>query len=449
MEVLLIIAVVFAFSTAAFWMWSCRRTQKIREQLQKPLMGLPVELESLWKENRLWDFANKNSVVIGTGALTTAQALFHLAKIDDGAMEAIDKIYAPGVENSFEEIAGHIGGLSGRSAAAWEGGLAKYKGEVGETQIAEHLAAKGHHVELAEPNQHGWDAIVDGQNVNFKAGTDPSHIQQHLNEYPDIPVITVSEQLGNFDDNEMVHCLPHISGEEIERLTAATMEGLVDTTSLYEEIPLAAGLIAAVKNFKPVIQGKSDIKFAAKNTLVDGVSVGTGATVGAFFGSFIPVPVLGTIGGSIVGGWLGRSFSKSHKEVELNKAKAKFDESLRLFCEVYVQGLKMKADSLRNSAENQHTASFFKRYFLPAPSDLILKEISDAYRKWADTCVSLLQKWNNATKEGENGTKARVELLKEGTNESVYEPRLNLAKINVEAAMKQVEGELRRLGYLK
>lgn len=447
MQIFIATTSVFIIAVATFFEWRRKRLQQIRIQLQKPLKGLPAEHEDQWGKNRIWEFTKGNSVVLATGAFTTAQAIFHLNKIDDQALEVIDKIYSPGVENSLEEIANHILELGGRSSAALEGGKSLYKGHLGEVKFAEHLAAKGHHVELAKsPNQPGWDALVDGQKVNFKAGTDPSHIQQHLNEYPEIPVFTISEQQGNFDSDERVTCFSDLSGEEIEHVTEATMEGIVGATSLCEGMPFALAFFSTVKNFKPVIQGKCDVKFAAKNTVVETASVGGLMFLGGCIGGATLGP-FGALAGSLVCGLVGRRFSKTYTEKELNIAIDKVNESLSAYAEAFLLGLRTKADSLRESSKEIRPPFSWKRLVLPSPSDLIRREISEAYSCWANRCVLRFDELHAKMETKNGGKETGLQLLNNGDEEIVYAPTIVSAKNNVVAANKQFDIEAKRLGY--
>lgn len=434
------------------------RLRRIRQQLQRPLEGLPLELSESWSKSRVWQFASQHFVVGGTVAFSTAQALFHLNRMDGQALDAIDTIYQPGVENSFDEIVEHLRGLDSGAEAAWAGGLAAYKGRLGEEYIAESLEAAGHHVELATAtNQAGWDALVDGQAVNFKAGLDTGHIEDHLARYPDIPVITVAEQGEAFADNSMVTCLTGVSGEEIEQTTEAAMESVVDATDFGLDIPMVTLAIAAAKNFKPVLGGHTDFGTATVNTAADTAGVGLGAAAGAKAGAMAgafggPVGVVaGSIVGGLVGAMGGRSIAKGFKEKALNKARSDYDTGVTKYGHAYATALYAKADQLNTTALSYERPLSVWRFFRPAPSDLLRKELQAAYSNWAAHCrehaKQLIEQQATRAPNDEPYHAMGDQLLQQAPKEAVYHPQIESALTRIRESVARIIAEKRRLGY--
>ena len=434
------------------------RLRRIRQQLQRPLEGLPPELSESWSKNRVWRFASEYSVVGGTVAFSTAQALFHLNRMDGQALDAIDTIYQPGVENSFAEIVEHLRGLDSGASGAWTGGVAAYKGRLGEEYLAESLEAAGHHVELATAtNQAGWDALVDGQAVNFKAGLDASHIEAHLDRYPDIPVITVAEQGEAFADNSMVTCLTGVSGEEIEQTTEAAMESVVDATDFGLDIPMVTLAIAAAKNFKPVLGGHSDFGTATMNTATDTAGVGLGAAAGAKAGAMVgafggPIgAVAGSIFGGLVGAMGGRSIAKGFKEKALNKARSDYDTGVTQYGHAYAKALYAKADQLDTTALSHERPFSFWRFFRPAPSDLLRKELQAAYSNWAAHCrqhaKQLIEQQASRAPKVDPYHALGDQLVQQGPKEAVYHPKVEGALTRIRESVDRIIAENRRLGY--
>lgn len=435
------------------------RLRRIRQQLQRPLEGLPPELNEAWSKNRVWRFASQHSVVGGTVAFNTAQALYHLNRMDGHAFDAIDAIYQPGVENSFGEIVEHLRGLDSAADEAWTGGIATYKGRLGEEYIAESLEAAGHHVELAtSTNRAGWDAVVDGQAVNFKAGLDTGHIQEHLARYPDIPVITVAEQGEAFADNPMVTCLTGVSGEEIEQTTEAAMESVVDATDFGLDIPMVTLAIAVTKNFKPVLGGHSDLGTATMNTATDTAGVGLGAAAGAKAGAMAgafggPIGVVaGLIIGVLVGAIGGRSIAKGFKEKALNKARSDYDAEVTQYGQTYVTALYAKADQLDKTALSYERPLSIWRFFRPALSDLIHQELQAAYTNWAAHCrhhaEQLIEQQASRAPKDDPYHAMGDQLVQQGPEEAVYHPKIESALERVRESLTRVLEEKRRLGYI-
>tara|TARA_B110001469_G_scaffold126356_1_gene143794 strand:+ start:24 stop:1403 length:1380 start_codon:yes stop_codon:yes gene_type:complete len=435
------------------------RVRRIRKQLEQPFKDLPPELGEAWSKNRLWKFASEHSVVGGTAAFTTAQALFHLNRIDGTVLDSIDTIYQPGIENSFPEILSHLHSKSAAGEASFAGAVNKYKGEVGELHIAEYLESAGHHVELAaSTNQVGWDAIVDGQLVNFKAGLGMDHIQKHLEDFPNIPVITVAEQAATFSDNTMVTCLGDVSGEEIAQATEDAMSSVVDATDFGLEIPLVTLALSAAKNFKPVIDGHSNLSTAAINTSVDTAGIGIGGMAGAKAGALAGAfggPV-GMVAGSILGGLAGaiggRSIAKGYKEKALNKYLFEYENRVGKYGYAYIGALEEKAISLESTADHYMRPFSFWRFLVPAPSDLIRADLRATYLKWARRCRGDAYRLVNPSSSNYQSEQplnsVGAILLKEGPSEPVYHPKVESSLTRIRESVDQIITEKRRLGYM-
>ena len=444
--------------TALACLLRARRLRLLREKLQKPLADLPPELEASWKQHRIWKFASKHSVILGTGAFTTAQALFHLNRMDGQVFDAIDTIYKPGIENSFSDIVSHLRDLDGASTGAWDGAVAAYKGRLGEEYMAEYLSAAGHHVEFAaSTNQAGWDALVDGQAVNFKAGTEVGHIQEHLDKYPEIPVITVAEQGESFADNAMVTCLTGVSGQEIEQTTEAAMESVVDLTDFAMDIPLVTLAFATAKNFKPAFSGHSDLTTAAVNTATDTAGVGIGAAAGAKAGALAGALAgpIGAVAGSIIGGlagaMTGRSIARGFKEKDLRAAQADYDSAVTDYGHAYANALRAKANQLEATAQSMERSHTLWRFWRPRPSDLIREDMQAAYLNWAQHCRKLAtQHTEGAAQETQADDVYKAvgdQLLRDGPLEPVYHKRIERAIARIRETIQHVTDEQRRLGY--
>ena len=280
----------------------------LRKQLRKPVKGIPKKLKETWKNYKLWDHAPEHLIGAGTVGISAAQVLYHIEQINPGVINAIDDIYRPDMFNSFEELVTHLSEIEGSGSAAWDGALSTYKGRFGEELMAEYLRNNGHVVSLAEStNQEGWDAVVDGHVVNFKAGLSSEHINEHLGKFPNIPVMTVAEHSNTFESSSQVTVLNEISGHEIEALTKDTMEHALELENIIFDMPAITVALACARNFTPFFQGKSDFSTAIKNTSVDSVAIGGGSLTGGLIGFSIgtPIPVIGNILGGLIGAAVG------------------------------------------------------------------------------------------------------------------------------------------------
>lgn len=434
-----------------------RRLREIREQLARPFEGLPPELAKSWTQSRIWKYAPDKFVVGGTVAFTTGKALFHLNRIDGSVLDAVDQIYQPGVENSFTEILGHLRETAGGSDAAWTGAVSAYKGRLGEDYMAEYLDGVGHHVEMATAtNQEGWDAVVDGQLVNFKAGIGADHIEVHLERFPEIPVITVAEQSTAFADNDMVTCLDNVSGEEIADATETALSSMVEATDFGLDIPFITLALSTARNYKPLLSGYSDFGTATRNTITDtaGIGIGgaagakTGALVGAFAG---PLGMFaGTIVGGLIGAMGGGAIAQGFKERALDQAKSEYEGRIRDYEKTYTAALKDKALSLEKTAQSYERRFSLRRFFWPLPSDVLRDELKAAYLNWASDCrryAEELTKQIRSEKWEQRPFKdLGIDPKQRGPKEPVYHPKVQRSLALVHKGLEQIRLEKRNLG---
>ncbi len=430
----------------------------IRKQFHRPFAGIPDELKQAWARHRVWKFAKAN-VIEGTAiGINTGQILYHLSQIDDRVLAAIDRIHDPSRVNSYQEILAHISEKNDQGASVWEGAINNYKGTVGEAFIAENLRASGHFVTMAASNsQEGWDAVVDGEHVNFKSGLGTQHIQEHLDRFPDIPVITVAEQADFFEDNPDVTCLQDVSGEQIADATESTMESAIGMGDFDIDIPLVTLALSSTRHFTPVFQGTSDIGTAVKYTAADTAGVGFGAAAGAKAGALIgafggpPGAAIGTVLGGIVGVMGGRHLAKSFKETALREALATIDMQIAEYSKAYIDGLYQKAIALEGSAKKLRRKFSIVRFFAPTPGDLMRSDLRHAYRNWANACRELAGTLRMRAIAGDdespNFASLGRDLLGNPPEESVYSKAVAEVLCAIRNTANQIQQEKLKLGY--
>lgn len=438
MEFSIVIAVL-AILVLGYMKWREKKIEQIKQDLSKPLSGLEQAVEDKWKKNRLWDFVGENSVVFGTSAFTTAQALYHYNNIDDQVFEVFDKVYEPEVENTVEYFTETF---SNYSDGGRLGALSNLKGHVGEHCMADYLREKGHHVVLAPPNQEGWDATVDGQKVNFKSGTDSSHIDEHLRTHPDIPVITVSEHEHNFGENENVTCLPGLSGKEIEQVTDSAMQYIenLDPGALAEGIPVVSAVLVFARNLKPAIQGKNDIMSSAKNGATEWAGIASGYMTGWWIGGLVGGPV-GAFAFSLIVGNIGKWCSRGIIDKPYKEAVVEYENAVVSYGETFVNALTSKGEALKRSAEAVRP----KRGFVPTPSFVINTEVASMYEHWARNCIKEARSLEKDLKRGAKDLLQKIdEVIKRG--EVSYHPSVHSKGILITQKAQRVVEEKDRLG---
>jgi len=329
--------------------------------------------------------------IIAPVSLSALDAIFHFSRIDPRVLEAIDSAHGKKAFESYKALSDHVESKAEEGGRHWEGMVNQYKGYFGENLMAGYLGGQGHLVEIPKaPNQEGYDAIVDGQPVQFKSGLNPSAINEHQERFPNIPVFTVQEQGGTFEGNENITALP-ISGQKIEELTEKSLEGIEGQTSSLGEFPAITGVISGGKNLYRVMKGHMSLGEAIKYTGSDVAGVGMGGMIGGALGTGVgivggpPGMMIGEIIGTLIGASIGRGLSGQFKGKKLEKAILEVKELFSQYPQPYLKGLKNKASALKEQARGVRKSR--KGFWLwPKFSYVVRGEVAKRYEQWGRNC---------------------------------------------------------------
>lgn len=258
---------------------------------------------------------------------TLFDVLYNTMKLDPYALQGMDRLHhAPEFENL-----GHLMEFmkaeiikSEPGESAWRPMVHKYKGYAGEEVAIENLRAAGHDVEVPDAtNNPGYDVLVDGKRFNVKVTDNPAYIQEHLDRYPDIDVITNREMADAFSDNPRVVIDPELSAQELFHATSDTFEGIADAGNIIDSIPLITLAANVMKNGYKVAKGTVDLRTATEHTVLDTAAVGFGGKFGAKLGlaaglalapvtggaSAVIIPAATSLIGSLIGIFAGKGIS--------------------------------------------------------------------------------------------------------------------------------------------
>lgn len=248
----------------------------------------------------------------GDGAfagLTIGDFLYDYLRIDPLVIEGIDFARAADLSNPllFAEFASKQAGLM----AIGEGdSISRLHGYVAERMVAQHMSAAGHDVSFpAYSNQEGWDLLIDGQPFQVKCTESASYIMEHLEKYPDIPVIVNNEHAEEFSDVPGVYVEPGLSVTEVRSMTET---GIEDGAELADfELPWIALAVSTAVELRALCTNRLGFSHAGINILTDTAGRVTGGTIGAsagsILGSFLFGPAGSVIGGlsGVIGGGVG------------------------------------------------------------------------------------------------------------------------------------------------
>lgn len=398
---------------------------------------------------------------IGAAATVTAlDAIYHMSRIDLLVLDAIDRAHGRLAFDSYGELVDHVDNVFGKGDASVAGAISQYKGYLGENVLAQRLRQQGHEVELAsEPNQEGWDAIVDGEKVQFKAGTDPAAISEHLDQNPDIPVITVSDHANYFEHDASVTVMERVSGESIEHSTKATLEGIDGMADAGFCFPVVTLVMSSARHVALVGKGHTDLRTAAKNTMLDTAGVGIGGMAGAKIAMIVicgvvglslgPLGLLvGVVVGGIIGAALGKKTAQFIKEKDLRAARERLSYSLLAFPEAYSGALKKKADALQKRAREIRPRGL-RRVLWPSFGD----EARKAVNKKIHARINRCHDWADLVSGQFAKAKTQDEKVKiadfyycSNRRETAFSSRLQLVQKAIIQARDNVRSEERKLG---
>lgn len=283
---------------------------------------------------RLW-FSEGAKETAAIAALSFGEYLYDVAHIDPTVLEGIDFARSLDLSNLsvFAWFASEYHGLSEASQA---GHLAQLSGYVGERFVALELREQGHHVAFPDdPNEAGYDLLVDGQPFQVKVVQSARHVHEHLERYPDIPVLV---------NAELADEVGHLDGVYVTSVTHAAVREATETALdqgvelLDFEIPWISGIVAGVREGQRLLRGEIDLFTAGSKVaaIVAGRAGGAwagqlvGPVVGSFFfgpAGFLVFSGLGALAGSHVGrdvalGGLARWRSRNVVEAGMNLARA-------------------------------------------------------------------------------------------------------------------------------
>lgn len=257
---------------------------------------------------RLWssEAATETGAI---GALSFGEYLYDAAHIDPTVLEGMDFARSLDLSNLsiFARFASEYQSLGEAPRA---GHLAQLSGYVGERFVALELREQGHQVAFPDdPNEAGYDLLVDGQPFQVKVVRSAQHVHQHLERYPDIPVLVNAELADAVADLDGVY----VTGVTHAAVREATEQALDQGVELVDfEIPWISGIVAGVREGRRLLRGEIDLVTAGSKvgTIVAGRAGGAwagqlvGPVVGSFFfgpAGFLVFSGLGALAGSHFG----------------------------------------------------------------------------------------------------------------------------------------------------
>lgn len=255
---------------------------------------------------------DRDSVVIGAASI--GDLVYSLAAVDPHVVAAADFSRIDQIDNPFD-FAVHLfrelnGGWVERRGAliGEEGNIAQLKGFTMEQLAATKLVDDGHVVEMpGNPNQPGWDMMVDGQPFQVKCLADVSLLHEHFDRYPNIPVLANSDLIEELEQlpeewQEKVFFLEGHTNELVERVTSNSYAEAKDLGD--NDVPEIALAYVAARQLWQFKKGEVAGTQAVSQILIEGTARAGLAVAGGIAGQSLGFLLLGPAGALIVGGVL-------------------------------------------------------------------------------------------------------------------------------------------------
>lgn len=262
---------------------NCAMEEKKRENdMQTMLFGTPEEIRQ-------------------TGLITTisvGEFIHDYVMISPVVVKGLDFARSEDLFSLFtlSQFAGNI------NTSVQTGDMTQLQGYVAEQMIAAELQAKGHDVEFPEePNNPGWDILIDGQKFQVKNLANPDGVREHLEKYPDIPVI-VNEELAPFFEGHPNVYISNLSRGEVLEATSKTIDHAADLLDF--EIPLISIGVNSIYNVKRVWHDDITIRVAITDVLTNTASRTVLGVLGQKAGTIVGLALFGPAG-AITGATLG------------------------------------------------------------------------------------------------------------------------------------------------
>jgi hypothetical protein len=228
--------------------------------------------------------SDENKADMSYAGLTLGDLIYDTMRLDPRVVEGIDFAKTEDLGGLFQlKFAANYDILNDIP----QGEFTRLKGYVGERFVEQQLQSEGMEVEFPpDPNQAGYDLLVNGDEFQVKCVADISSVSNHFEKYPDIPVFINEEISESLVDVPNVYPVNGFSLEAVENSTRETIEAGGEV--LDYEIPLIALSVAIGKNAYSFLRGKTDLKHGAINVAYDAVGgVAGGERTRLFRFSFI------------------------------------------------------------------------------------------------------------------------------------------------------------------
>lgn len=297
----------------------------LREGRMDEALRQPLHAQDVWRD-RLRDFFGtpKSGETLAEGALYTSLTLgdflYDYVRMDPRAVAGIDFARSEDLSDlvSFSRFAeDFVERYDDLSGPAIKGSMSQLQGYVAERLAGSHCQALDQDVTFPDTsNQAGWDLLVDGKRFQVKCVSSASLVQEHLERYPDIPVIVNADLADEVGHLQGVYIDAELHHEVVRDITERTLYGGAELLDF--KVPWIALAVSTAMGIRDFLNRDTDLQGAITNVLTDtGGRIACG-TLGEESGALIGLMLFGSAGaivgagvGAVTDGVIGRPLART------------------------------------------------------------------------------------------------------------------------------------------
>lgn len=463
LSIISIFLIVLTLPVLIILFLSARHHHKVKQYLLKELH---TKKDSLKKAAKILGIESIPAI-----GVSLFDVLYNTSKLDPFVLKGIEHLHHAHQFDNLDDVVDFMKNniiKSEEGTRAWRDMVHKYKGYTGEEQGFDSIAHSGADIHVPESATNpDFDAIVNGDQVDFAITDHPSYVQAKLDSDPNVIVWTNREMGDAFGDNPRVVVDPDLSSQDAFHDTSDAMSGMTDLGDFIDHIPFITLAISATKNTIGVIKGNKAISTAVEHTALDTTGVGFGAffggkwglALGLFFApatggaSAIVIPTITTFIGTLMGIFSGRSITNWIKERHLRSAIKHLSSVSADFQMIFLQKYHELTSRLQNryslkkqrcSFARKESQSWFRRFFFPSPLakfySMAISRLSIEWRKTYNFYSELNNKISEVIPE-----QGGLILYAQGPEILIGDSSLLKEFKNVKKAIMQIEIEKRKL----
>ena len=257
-------------------------------RLQDSWLAVPGPRTTLSGE---WERTNLHRDSVAIGAASIGDLIYSLAAIDPHVIAAADFSSSETIEDSVDFATHLLKERTDIDLDAQAGSIANLKGYTMEQLAATKLVDDGHTVELPDnPNQPGWDLIVDGEPFQVKCLADSSGLREHFERYPEIPVLANSDLIAEREQwpeawQEQVFFIEGYTNEVVEAVVRSSYSEGMDVAD--NDVPEIALAYVAARQAWRLKSGEVTAGQAMSHLLMEGSARAGLAVVGGIAGASV------------------------------------------------------------------------------------------------------------------------------------------------------------------